>query len=289
MWKFAIYFLVVLTRDVQNCDPTQWNTISKTLGLDEIEDSLMYVINSGDIRQLCKGSIKTLPSLQLIALNRGNISYIEPGTFNSVSEVSVELEGNKLKEVINGVFNGTQISSVNLESNEITAIESCAFDDMPNLQTVILDNNKIAFWNNEWFKNTPKLTTILFATNSIEYLPADAFKNVCQNKNPTLIFEGNKIKSLHERCFNCLESVAKINLARNELQIIPLQVFNIVLKIRILDLKQNKIDCLSVNLKNVDIIKLQGNPFTEICKTKIVEYSKENGVKLYLSDDPFSY
>lgn len=293
MWQITLItlLLTISAHETKKCDPQPWNLIFQALGLDKLEDTVLYAIDSSDIRQLCKGNIKTFPSLELIFINHANISFIEAGTFDDVSDIAVDLEDNKLSEVVVGVFNGTQISSVSLKSNEIRTIERGAFDDMPNLETVILGNNKISVWNNEWFKNTPKLTIVIFSSNLIETLPEDTLKNLHHTKNLTIAFDGNKIKSVNERSFIGVEEVEKINLATNELENFPPQVFPA--KIKILDLKENKLQCLSEEqirgFRGVFAVKLQKNPFTEVCKTNIVKYSNENGVKVYLSEDPFSY
>lgn len=280
----ALLLVNVVVFEAKKCDSQRWNVIFGTLGLDDIEDTFMYVINSGDVRELCKGSIKTYPSLQLIVLNKCNITYIETGTFDDVGEISVELEGNKLTGISNGVFNGTQISSVNLRNNEISTIEPTAFNNMPNLQTILLDNNKIVLWRNEWFKNTPKLNTIIFSSNLLENLPEDAFKNFQQTRNLTVLLDGNKIKNIHEKSFHGLGEVMKINLARNELATLPQVAFSV----QILDLQENNFTCFT-NLQNVKIVKLQKNPLSEDCVEKLQKYAKNSGVRIYLSDDPFSY
>lgn len=296
MYKFVVLaFILLLYMDffaAQNCDSQRRNIIFETLREQDVEDTVMYVIEFVDIRELCKGSIKMYPSLQTIVLNRDNISYIEPGTFDNIREIGVDLERNKLTKINNGIFNGTQISSVNLQNNEIRTIEANAFDNMPNLLTIILTDNEITVWNNEWFKNTPKLTTIIFSSNSIENLPEDAFKNLRTNKNLTLLFDGNKIKDIHERSFTGLEEVIEINLARNELKTFPLQTFS-GFDTEILNLQQNILECLSeeqlANLQNVKRVKFQNNPLREDCVQTIQKHAKAAGMHVYLSDDPFSY
>lgn len=294
MYKSAVLLLFCLClAEAQNCDPTPWDDVYKRLGLDEVEDTFMYVAQSGSIQQICKGNIKTFPSLQLIVVNGGNINYIETGAFESVGEISIDLEGNKLTEVNTGIFTGTQITSVNLKRNQIRTIHSNAFDNMPNLQTVLLANNKITRWNNEWFKNTPKLSTIIFSSNLIESLPEDAFKNVKSNRNLTVLLDGNKIKNIHLKSFHGLENAAKINLASNELDdTLPQQLFD-GFNARVLDLQENKFRCFSEgrirSLRNVSVVKLQRNPLSTECRQQIEKGAEIVGIRVVLSDDPFSF
>lgn len=291
MWKITLTLLLAVSvQEAKKCDPQPYNSVYQELGIDKLEDTVVYAIDFSDIRQLCKATIKTFPSLQLIIINNANISFIEGGTFDDVGDIAMDLDNNELTAIVVGVFNGTQISGVSLMRNEISTIERGAFDDMPNLEAVNLDYNKISVWNNEWFKNTPKLTILLFSSNLIETLPEDTLRNFHHTKNLTIAFDCNKIKSINERSFIGVEEVAKINLARNELENFPPQVFPA--KIKLLDLTENKLQCLSeeqiMGFRGVVGVTLQKNPFTEACKTNIVKYSNKNGVKVYLAD-PFSY
>lgn len=288
MWKIALLFLAVTTQAKQ-CNPQRFSDVLKT----KIQDPSLCIIESADIRELCKESFKTFPNLQFIVLRQTNISYIEPGTFNNIADISLELEQNALTEIIAGIFNGTQITSISLQNNQISTIENNAFDNMPNLLTVLLNNNRIAFWNNEWFQNTPKLNTILISSNLIENLQADTLKNFQQSKNLSVLFDGNKIKSIDEKAFNGLKDVTKISLARNELETFPPQTFTGFEKLKILDLKGNQFQCLSQEqirtLRNIEFIKFQGNPLSDECKETVKKYSKEYNITVFLSDDPFSY
>lgn len=228
------------------CDPQPLNRIKQTLGLTGIEDTFIYVITSSDVRQLCKNSIPTYPSLQMIVLDDNNISYIEAGAFSENEEVAVELQANELREITTGVFNGSKITSLNLKGNKIERIDTEAFDDMEKLETIILDDNKLKIWNEDWFRNTPILGVVIFSSNFIQRLPEAAFKNFQAKSNVSLIFNNNAIEDVHVKALDGIQELAKLNLAGNHLETFPISLFRSV-RIRVLDLKETNLNVFRAN------------------------------------------
>lgn len=233
------------------------------------------------IPQLCEGSIVDMPMLQSLSMNLLGIEELKPGAFRNVPKLrTLALSVNNITRIPSGVFNNLGLTSLYLSANSITEIAQNAFDDMPGLEKLYLDNNKIKQINGEWFKNTPNIQILALNLNSIVEIPPHAFKNLDMERNRvTIKLHKNSIKRIHEKAFSGQEYGVILQLAHNQIDTFGRQLYNNVKNMRVVDLKANKISCISDEilalLVNIPLyVNLDQNPISCECVPRFRSFAR---------------
>lgn len=231
--------------------------------------------------QLCEGSVVDMPMLQSLSMNVLGIEELKPGAFRNVPQLrTLALSVNNITRIPSGVFNNLGLTSLYLSANAISEIAPNAFDNMPGLEKLYLDNNKIHKINGEWFRDTPNIQILGLNLNLIEEIPPHAFKNLDTERNRvTIKLNKNHIKRIHEKAFSGREYGVILQLAHNEIDSFSRQFYNNVKNMRVVDLKANRISCISDEilalLVNIPLyVNLDQNPISCECMPRFRSYAR---------------
>ncbi|XP_057658575.1 leucine-rich repeat-containing protein 70-like [Diorhabda carinulata] len=235
-----------------------------------------------------KEAITDISQLYELDMDFCEIKEIRPGAFRNLTNLNrMSFKMNQLRRIENGVFNKLPVETIDLSFNQISYIHTKAFDDMPELFQINLGTNWLSKWNPDWFTNTPKLSVLYFRNNFIEELPAESFKNLKKERYVTidLIFNGNRISSIHRDAFEGLKQIHILSLSNNLLQNFDKNLLkNVVVKY--LKLNNNSIACFD-DLDEVfkaTYAYIDNNPIKCDCLKKIQTWSEKNHKDVGVAD-----
>ncbi|XP_074036208.1 uncharacterized protein [Leptinotarsa decemlineata] len=254
-----------------------------------------YLKIKAKIPTIFANSFRKLEHVETLKLTSCGIFNIEPGAFTNLSKlVTLSFYENKIVNIKTGVFNNLLVTKLYLHRNQIEVIETHAFDDMPNLQTLKMNSNFISSWDSNWFRNTPQLRDLFFRRNQLEHIPSEAFQNINGERNngtqsgTKIYLSKNFISSIDSDAFSGLRELSQLWLDRNELAELDEKLFSNMDYMDVINVSKNKLRNLPGNLlsslktdllildlsQNHNISCLDYNIFTKVKMTKLERISK---------------
>lgn len=206
-------------------------------------------------------SVLTSKTIEELYLNDIPLTYIKQESLVGLSRLKkLSLVNNKWFYTLNrnGPLILEQLIVLNASNCHITIVDVTRF---PKLEILNLSHNDIFKIDEETFKNNSKLYNIDLSNNLINSIEPDSF--AATGKLAYLNLAENKIKNLNWT--PNLNNIINLNISHNEIT----DIFNLkLIKVRVLDLSNNKIDTmlhdLNSSLPKITHLNLKRNKIKNI-------------------------
>lgn len=189
--------------------------------------------------------------LQELHLNHNKISSISNHTFTGLQVLTtLNLRGNLLDELHNHVFSTLpKLSELNLGQNRIARINQEAFAGLQNLRILYLDDNELIVVPSDTFPPLISLVQLHLGINAISIIQSRAFESLTNLH--MLNLKGAGLSNLSIDAFAGLEStIQTLDLSDNQLQRIPTEEINSLVKLEELSIGQNQFQVIAAGAFN---------------------------------------
>ncbi|ERL85709.1 carboxypeptidase N subunit 2 [Dendroctonus ponderosae] len=154
----------------------------------------------------------------------------------------------------------------------LTKVQTCAFNRLPSLKTVVLSDNQLAAWPGGVFENVPNLQQIFLDSNKLRVVDEDAFTNLPHLK--TVKLNNNKVQNLSRNWFSNSTSLTTLLLSHNRIEELPVGMFLELSKLNWLDFSWNRISVLHPTTfegvaSTVLHLNLEGNRIKQLSRSMV--------------------
>ncbi|MED6233487.1 hypothetical protein ATANTOWER_012455 [Ataeniobius toweri] len=167
-----------------------------------------------------KKGLRTLPSnlpsdAWILKLGENGITELKANSLKSVPKIeSINLERNTIKSIHPKAFFGAkQLMLLNLYGNYITVLPPRGFQDLLNLRFLMLGQNQIGILKPEMFAGMRNLSDLDLPYNALTALPSNVFKPLIALK--VLDLSLNCIQRISPKAFTGLRQLLFLNLDNN--------------------------------------------------------------------------
>ncbi|SDI09796.1 small GTP-binding protein domain-containing protein [Chryseobacterium taeanense] len=219
--------------------------------------------------QLTTGRLKRIPNelkicteVKYLDLFGNSIPEIPDWFFQFKRLEHLSLKNNTLKELPTIVFTLENIKYLNLADNQINLIDGHYFENLMNIEKVDISYNQITLIP-EHFIEYPKCKDLSIKGNRLQVFPK-AISDVYTLEK--LDLSENKIASIEDDAFDCLENLIELDLSFNELKYLPTSIGKLK-KLKRLNLSGNKISSLPKefeNLTSLEFLDFDSNPIGKV-------------------------
>ncbi|KAG8191836.1 hypothetical protein JTE90_022825 [Oedothorax gibbosus] len=155
------------------------------------------------------------PDLKVIDLSQNDITFLEPGTFDSCQKLEkIYLQKNKIQSSV-GLFGISTLQEINLSENNLTTFEG-VFQNEIELQTLDLGKNNIREIKEDFGKNIKRLKFLILDACDLVQLPPTLFRYLPELQEINLKF--NKLEDIPPGLFHNLGSLVVLDLSKNRIQ-----------------------------------------------------------------------
>ncbi|MEQ2182841.1 Leucine-rich repeat-containing protein 4C [Goodea atripinnis] len=205
---------------------------------DGISTNTRYLNLQENLIQVIKvDSFKHLRHLEILQLSKNHIRKIELGAFNGLASLNtLELFDNRLTTIPNGAFEYlSKLKELWLRNNPIESIPSYAFNRVPSLRRLDLGELKrLSYISEGAFEGLSNLRYLNLGMCNLKEIP---------NLTPL-------IQTIERNSFDDLQSLVELNLAHNNLTLLPHDLFTPLHHLERVHLHHNPWNC------NCDILWL---------------------------------
>ncbi|XP_023315876.1 protein artichoke-like [Trichogramma pretiosum] len=176
----------------------------------------------------------------------------------------------------------SKLQVLSLSNNRITEIESCAFHDSYNLESLDLSSNGLETLHTATLIPLRALKTLILDDNQLRNWPQ--FNGNWHLK--ILSIRNNKLQEIRKELFSQVTSLEQLLLGGNCIKTIASNTFEGLTWLEELDLSRNKIECLPAgwmkDLKSLKSLDLRGNKFKYVyqlsltCSSHLTDVYLEN-------------
>lgn len=194
------------------------------------------------IVSIAEDAFRSMPELRVLTLSNNNLQSVQAATRNLPSLVELDLSKNRIEALRCGDFaNLTRLRHLNLYANLISALPDCVFKDLTQLQVLKLQNNSISRLSETFQLHLQNLRQLHLNSNKLTAISRGQFSGLHSLQNLSL--HSNQIKQLAKGSFSGLTNLTTIQLQSNQIeaQVLVNGVFNDLLNLRRLDLRNNHI------------------------------------------------
>lgn len=204
------------------------------------------IIKEQPIYVIQRGAVSNLPWIEFIRFEDDELKSIETMAFYNLPSLKVlSITGNTLlRNITEGVFECSHLNELYLYDNSIAYINSNAFAGLPELRILGLDTNEIKRINYKWFVPTKHLFIMFLNYNKLSKIRDKDLRSLKEtgSNGLKLHFSHNRIRRLGQGVFQGMV-VDDLNLAYNNLKTLDGDVFELIRKLRQVDLTGNDIMC----------------------------------------------
>jgi Leucine-rich repeat (LRR) protein len=186
-----------------------------------------------------------LTRLKDLSLASNRIEFIESQAFNDLTALeSLYLTQNNLKILEQGLLSKLRsLRLLNLNENSFEIINMESFDWLKNLRKLSIAMNLLTSIADESFSNLTLIEEIDLSSQKIESIGKVAFRGV-----PNLVrlsLDGNLIDNIESFTFNHgMVDLVYMNLATNQLDRVEKNAFQGLIRLRVLDLRNNYLEAI---------------------------------------------
>ena len=156
--------------------------------------------------------------------------------------------------------------SLYLERNQVSIIDSCAFCELNQLNTLKLYHNRLPSLQPGILDGLDNLVNLDIGRNLFETLDNNLFQNLTNLRY--LFLDGNQLYSLAPRVFHGLGNLSLLWMSDNPLETLDPNIFQELTKLTRLYLYSNRLSSLDRNLltglKHLDVLTVFGNNLKEL-------------------------
>ena len=185
-----------------------------------------------------------LTQLERLSMRRCGIVTMEPGAFNGlVKLVQLSLMSNKIREILPRTFeNMITLEELYLVGNEIENLEPDVFNGLSSLDGIWLDGNNIEYLHPEVFTNLPNLSILSLGQNPMLYIPTD--RQLINSRSLTYLgIPECNVSSVSVETFANVSELKILDLSKNDLKSIDIDIFTVIPKLSTLYLHVNPLQC----------------------------------------------
>lgn len=189
-----------------------------------------------------EGAFRSMPELTVLTLSKNHLRSVQAATRNLPTLVELDLSNNKIEALHCDDFaNLTRLRRLNLYANSISVLSDCVFKDLTRLQVLKLQNNSISKLGGTFQKYLQNLRQLHLNSNKLTAINHREFSGLQSLQNLSL--HSNQIKKLANGSFFGLTNLTNIQLQSNQIeaQVLGNDVFNDLINLRRLDLRNNHI------------------------------------------------
>nr|XP_033814584.1 leucine-rich repeats and immunoglobulin-like domains protein 3 isoform X1 [Geotrypetes seraphini] len=230
-------------------------------------------INSNQITSMEPGTFDNLSnSLQVLKLNKNKIFFIPPKMFKLSHLQHLQLNRNKIKMIDGLTFQGLgALKSLKMQRNSISKLMDGAFWGLSNMEILQLDYNNLTEITKGWLYGLLMLQQLHLSQNAISKISPDAWE-FCQ-KLSELDLSFNQLIRLDESNFVGLSLLVGLYIGNNKVSYIADGAFRGLSSLCTLDLKHNEISWTIEDmngafsgLESLRRLMLQGNGIRSVTK-----------------------
>uniref|UniRef100_A0A2L2YLK1 Insulin-like growth factor-binding protein complex acid labile subunit n=1 Tax=Parasteatoda tepidariorum TaxID=114398 RepID=A0A2L2YLK1_PARTP len=229
------------------------NLAMMALGLGNVKDKLInsLLMTRNYVRRL-KGSVLHNITISNLEVSYNKIEDIDGDVFDTLGEslVTLNLEGNNLKNVPSAINKLSKLQYLNLANNQITVLPANAFSGLPGVKELRLDGNKINKIFPGAFNNILRsLDKLHLQHNKIQKFERNVFKQMVKLKYLDISY--NDFSKFAKTDFTDLTFLWFLNVSNNHLNEFPRSALTRNAQLRVLNASNN-------NLKEIDAYLLRG-------------------------------
>ena len=208
-------------------------------------------LEQNQLVELDPGLFDGLSSLVVLRLGHNQLAELEVGVFEDLVKLEfLSLSNNRLTSLKPGVFSGlSRLVHLALDGNRLAALHPNAFDGMPYLHVLNLNDNRLTFLESGVFSDWPFLEQLYLEGNGLKTFDSSPFfgSEIYRPPIERLHLGRNKLMSLEPGLVGLLSelrllgesTLTSIRVNANQLETLPLGLFEGQAKLRQLDLERN--------------------------------------------------
>ncbi|CBY33907.1 unnamed protein product [Oikopleura dioica] len=242
---------------VQNISKKSFINVPELLNLDLSVNEFSSIGEEAPF-SVPKDAFENLPKLKTLKIGFNKITKINDDSFAGLEKLEeLNLEYNSISEIEEKAFsNLSKLRKIFLNGNSLHSIPEKVFTWMPNLNTANLDKNALRSLSKKQFTKMQKITRLHLARNEISRVSHLNLANLTNLEYLDLSYnsisridylKGNKLFNLLGSPFSELQQLNHLDLAENELKIIP-DVFRQNPGLMFLFLDRNRIEVIDENI-----------------------------------------
>ncbi|KAG8553292.1 hypothetical protein GDO81_003359 [Engystomops pustulosus] len=259
----------------------------KNLPPDLPASSMLLNLAGNVIRILPYNTFRSVPALQILLLNKNNLTFLYPGAFIALGHLKeLNLSRNpRLTYLHAHTFRGlVTLMSLDLSHCNIFDIHPLVFSHVSSLEILDLSSNKMQYVP-QALRKLHNVTRLSLENNNIAAIGKNSFKY--QHALEDLNLRRNRIWAIHDEAFNQLNKLSVLNLGHNSISHLPNRLFGGLEQLRIMYLQANKIDQINcsfnglsqlkkLHLNNNHITLISHNAFSGLKQLQLLQLNKNN-------------
>lgn len=220
------------------------------------------IIKEQPIYDIQCGAVSNLPWIKFIRFENDEIEAIATMAFyNLPSLKTLSITGNPLlRNITDNVFQCSNLNELYLYENSIVYINPGAFAGLPELRILGLDMNNIKRINYKWFVPTKYLFILFLNYNKLSKIREKDLRSLrdADSNGLKLHFSHNKIRRVDQGVFQGMD-IDHLNLSYNNLKSLSGDVFEVIRKLRLVDLTGNDISCTDKGQLLISLFSIADN------------------------------
>ncbi|CAG4937745.1 unnamed protein product [Colias eurytheme] len=262
------------SKSVCRCDASHrslncWRSGLTSLNADLVVPVDIYTIDLGTnkLRTLHKSSFKGMRSLTELDMFDNHVEYLPSGIFDSLINLRIlRLQRNYLEEIDSEAFRYTKkLFHVDLSNNFLYTLPERLFANNTYLETVDISNNQIVYIPSDTFLGLRSLLILDLSNNKIQQIQNGTFHLI---NLQILKLSNNQISNITDTAFESLLSLETLLMDKNDLRIIPTNLFCNLFCLTFLDLSNNNLMSLTGlefrHLRSLRFLNLKENLLQEL-------------------------
>uniref|UniRef100_A0A8C2Z6V4 Toll-like receptor 22 n=1 Tax=Cyclopterus lumpus TaxID=8103 RepID=A0A8C2Z6V4_CYCLU len=227
-------------------------------------------LDGNNIRNISDEAFRSPQGLKTLSLRENKLQSVPAATSNLPTLRELDLSHNYIITLECDDFtNLTELRHLSLNQNFISALKGCVFKDLIRLEVLKLQNNIISELGAAFQKYLPNLKQLRLNINKLTVINTGEFAGLQSLQNLSL--NNNKIKTLKKGSFFGLGNLTNFLLSVNEIdnEGLPKRVFNDLINLRALDLREN-------NIKYLEETALTDPPFSKLSHLETLVINKNS-------------
>nr|XP_022901601.1 protein toll-like [Onthophagus taurus] len=270
--------------EIEDCLLKNRLSIFEKWNLTNVKNLMMkrtYYVNSNNVLRKDLFEKTKKETFENIYIHSCEYEAIEEDVFDGfINLITIKIEFNFLREVLNIFKYSPKIEKVSFQSNQIDSIPNGI--NAPNLITLHLNNNKLKNLSENFFLNSPNISLLELSANPIGYLPDNLLFNLKNLKRISIGFEGDDIKlnnlfqenqKLLTVKFRGGNITLSSNLFKNLNNLESLFIYNSKLKELPKDLFKNTTNINSITIREAGLTTLPNGIFSDLNRLKSLDLS----------------
>lgn len=194
-------------------------------GLNDLE--VLTIVGNANLKELKTYSTHNLINLRELNLNNNGIQFLDTYALRRYTKLQLlDLDKNNLTEIPVGFFDFSPLRFVNLAGNVLTRIDSFTFKPLLQLIDLNLSHNRISYIDPYSFSTTARLEILRLNGNQISTLGSMIFYNLAHleylNLSENALSNETFAQNIFQQNFNLLN----LDISHNAITTFPMNIFS---------------------------------------------------------------